>query len=354
MFEDKRKEINLNPITKLNRRRMRYLLLFLLLLGITNKPINAQYYIDSSSCIFSPGGFIPVVDSTFYACDTTPSSFTLVIEPSINNIWTKGKTYKFGTTSSKDTICSIFTDSMVNYAANAHSGFYFVLPDYGWSYSKYFKFWHKFDTDTLMDGCWLEFSNDSGATWYPIDSFANYQLSNVYSYCNLYGEDGIVFQSLQLLDTLFNGRKAWSGSSNGWISTALHLNFMMPITSMISSNPINAIRFVFSSDSVGNNKSGWIINDFSIGHVNFVGGVDDRNAYSSLNFYPNPSSTGEFNIDMKSELHKGTIQIYNSTGSLVLETELKPKLSLSALGNGFYYYTYYTKGKLYRGRLLKY
>ena len=310
-------------------------------------------YVDTSSCIYSPGFILPYIDSSYQACDTTSSNFQINIEPTLDNIWIKNKTFKFGNMDIRDTTCALFTDSNVSYPINNMSAFYFQLPQIPSISSSligyYVKFWHKFETDTLMDGCWLEFSTDSGVTWNPIDSFQNYSLSTVYQYCNLYGYDGFLGGSF---DTLLNGRKAWSGSSQGWQYTALHLNFIIPFKH-VRNNPINALRFVFNSDSIQGGKAGWIISDFSFGHTSFVGATENRSKENALTFYPNPSSTGIFNLKLEDVNLKGRIQVYNLQGQMILETDLHSDIDLSTFSNGLYVYVAVIDGQRLRGFLNK-
>lgn len=326
---------------------------FIALIFSSNLQSNAQY-VDTTSCIYSPGFLIPYIDSSFQVCDTGSSNFQIHIEPTLDNIWKKNKTFKFGNMDIRDTTCALFTDSNISYPINNTSAFYFHLPQVSWMSSSFFgyyvKFWHKFETDTLMDGCWLEFSTDSGVTWNPIDSFQNYSISNVYEYCNLYGHDG--YLNLGSLDTLLNGRKAWSGSSNGWQYTAMHLNFMFPIK-LVRNNPINAMRFVFKSDSIQGGKAGWIISDFSFGHSSFVGATENRSKENALTFYPNPSRTGIFNLKLEDVNLKGLIQVYNLQGQMILETDLHSEIDLSKYNDGVYLYVAIIDGIRLRGLLNK-
>lgn len=313
--------------------------------------INAQApVLDTSSCIFTPGWLLPYIDTSYVICDT---NFAAVIEPSPNNIFYKGKTFKFGNADIRDTSCAIFSDTTSAYPDNNISAFHFLLPPNGqWPslFSYYVKFWHKYETDTLLDGCWLEFSTDSGSNWYPADSFFNYFLSNIYSYCNLYRKNGNGWSAD--FDTLQNGRLAWSGSSSGWQYSALHLNFGVPFKPG-RNNPINAIRFVFQSDSISSNKPGWIISDFSGGFVDFVGSTNEFNAYNQLPVYPNPSTSGVFNISYPSAYVKGSLQVYNFFGQKILDQTLNKQIDLSAFTNGIYYYKTYFDGKAYSGVLSK-
>jgi len=314
----------------------------------------AQSIIDTTTCFSAVHVYL---DSIYTLCDTLPQgSFNIAIENTNNNIWQIGKTTKFGTSDSRDTSCAIMTDSVNAYPINNFSAFkvnvFGAVTSNPWdNYNINFKFWHKFDTDSLMDGCWLEFSEDSGITWKKLDSlsggFPLNQFQNQWSACNLYNNNltNVDF------DTIQGGTKAWSGNSNGWRYTALWVNMTIPIKPS-RSGPINAIRFVFQSDSINNNKAGWIIDDFGFGWIEQAGAVQDYSLYNQLPVYPNPS-TGIFTISYPSHYVKGNIKVYDIHGRKLIDQALSPQLDLSKYANGLYYYKANFDGKEYAGVLHK-
>lgn len=310
--------------------------------------VNAQV-IDSSTCIY----YYPVASHTF--CDTSISTFNVVIDTQINNLWQVGKTNKFGNSNPRDTSCAIITDTLNTYATNNYSTFHFVLPDTsGFAHFAYYiKFWHKFETDSLLDGCWLEFSVDSGNTWMSFDSARGQSNNapNIYNFCNLYSASTGANNSM---DTLLNGQKAWSGSSNGWIYTALLLNVSLPYKKS-RSNFINAIRFVFQSDSIQTNKAGWILDEVTVGkgYITIWNNVDEVIIYNKLPIFPNPSSDGIFQISYPQKYVKGTIQVFDMNGEKVLENPLNNIIDLHSFSNGLYYYKIYFDNKMYTGVLNK-
>jgi len=317
----------------------------------------AQSIVDTQTCIL-----MAHIDTLYTLCDTNYNpNFDIQIEPLANNIWQKGKTVKFGTTHARDTSCAIFTDSVNSYPVNNYSAFHFLFPkNYGqwgstqqWNY--YLKFWHKFDTDSLLDGCWLEFSDDSGMTWHKVDSlnmgFPNNYFQNGWNACNLY-TNNITSVTPALVDTLLDGTKAWSGNSNGWRYTSLWINMAFPIKPN-RGNGINAIRFVFKSDSINNNKQGWIIDDFAIGWTETWGAVNDVSLFNQLPIYPNPSTNGVFNISFPSNSVNGSLQIFNIYGQKIKEEALSKQVDLSNQTNGLYYYKAFFDQKVYSGVLNK-
>ncbi|HPI53037.1 MAG TPA: T9SS type A sorting domain-containing protein [Chitinophagaceae bacterium] len=306
--------------------------------------------IDSNSCF--P---LAHLDSTFTFCDSSSMvGLQLVIEPTVNNLWQNGHTTKFGTSAARDTACAMVTDTAQMYAPSNQSAFSVQLPlmpfSSGWRYNYYFKFWHRFDTDSLRDGCWLEFSNDSGVTWFSVDTSISWpnHFQNGWSSCNFYNNKMGDNQQ----DTLLNGHKAWSGNSQGWRYTALWLNMAFPVKPE-RSGEINAVRFVFASDTIDTQKAGWIIDDIQTGWVETQGAVSHLTKSNALPVYPNPSANGEFTMSYPSHSQQGPLEIYSLQGQLLQRKPLTPQLNLSTYPNGVYFYKVVIDEQVFSGTLVK-
>jgi hypothetical protein len=285
-------------------------------------------------------------------CDTTaPTGFQLLPDTSSNNIWQIGRTIKFGVSSTRDSTCSMITDTLNPYPINNLSMFTVVLPHnavWGWNYNYYFKFWHRFDTDSLLDGCWLEFSVDTGHTWARADSMQfgmAMSLQNNFNACQLYNNN----LSSPNMDTLYDGHLGWSGQSGSWRYTALWLNLIFPIKPA-RFDLINAVRFVFKSDSIQTNRAGWTIQDLAFGTVE-VSSLNEVH-FKSLPIFPNPSSEGIFYIDGPSgiPIH---CKIYDIYGRLVSKQVIDRSIDLRTFQDGLYYYQIEIDGQRYSGTLLK-
>ena len=137
-----------------------------------------------------------------------------------------------------------------------------------------------------------------------------------------------------------------------YTKTNFTINFIIPFKH-VRNNPINAMRFVFSSDSSNGGKTGWIISDFSFGHSSFVGATENRSKEKALTFYPNPSSTGIFNLKLEDVNLKGRIKVYNLQGQMIFETDLHSDVDLSTFSNGVYMYVAVIDGQRLRGLLNK-
>ncbi|MBL7772999.1 MAG: T9SS type A sorting domain-containing protein [Chitinophagaceae bacterium] len=310
----------------------------------------AQSYTDSSACFFNPC-LVPHIDTVYTLCQGVQTSkFALSLDTNQNNLWQFGHTSKFGNSSVRDSSCALITDSLNVYPINNTSKFTVFLNPPGWIYNQYIKFWHRFDTDSLLDGCWIECSEDSGTTWFPLNTqiIGMLPLTNNVSCCNVYNNN--LTQSN--FDTLLNGQYAWSGNSNGWRYTSFILNFIMPIKPG-RFNTVNALRFVFHSDSIQNNKSGWMIDDIETGYVISCGGLESMNTQTNrLPVYPNPSSNGIFTLEFPTHAQKGKLELFSSTGQKLNELPLQRKLDLTTFSSGLYFYRTTLDGIPYTGTLL--
>lgn len=325
---------------------------FLLLLLLTSwVGVLAQPgYPDTISCI----SLARITEEKNF-CDTaSPVGFQLILDTTLGNLWQEGHTLKFGGLNTRDTACALITDSLNPYPVSNYSAFAIHLPqDIGlnWmNYNYYFRFWHRFETDSLRDGCWLEFSTDTGHTWFRIDTISMgwpfNSFSNGWNACNLYNND----LASTSMDTLLDGRKAWSGSSAGWRYTALWLNLAMPIKPG-RNGTINAVRFVFQSDSLPENKSGWMIQELRFGYVN-VSGIQNPQGMQVLPVYPNPSGDGRFYFELPQHL-ESSLEVYSAWGSRMNVPQEKQMLDLSAEPDGIYFYRVCVAGKLFKGILMK-
>ncbi|QLH48079.1 MAG: T9SS type A sorting domain-containing protein [Bacteroidota bacterium] len=213
----------------------------------------------------------------------------------------------------------MITDSLNPYPVSNYSAFAIHLPQnigLNWgNYNYYFRFWHRFETDSLKDGCWLEFSSDTGHTWFrtdtiswgwPLNSF-----SNGWTACNLYNND----LTSTSMDTLLDGRMAWSIQ---WRVAIYCLVVEYGYAGKTRKKWSHKCRAVcFKSDTLPESKSGWTIQELKFGYVN-VSGIDELQSANQLPVYPNPSLNGKFYFDVPQQLPT-TINVYTALGTKVYQ-----------------------------------
>lgn len=244
-----------------------------------------------------------------------------------NNAWQIGKPQKIFFNAAASLPNAIVTDTINPYPVNNLSSFQFVIKESfpnAWEAGQlpFFQFPHKFDTDSLKDGGYIEVSYNGGINWMNI---AN--APEIINYCGL-------------KDTILAGIKAFTGSSNwsncnaawtGWCGTP------PPLPDSI------IVRFTFKSDNVQTNKDGWMIDNITFGTSGCPNGVINNPALvNEIEIYPNPISSfatiqlGNLNIS-----GYYSFKLYNATGEKIREGISKQNEFLFERGNlskGIYFY----------------
>lgn len=101
------------------------------------------------------------------SCDFESECHLTTISAAGDNIWETGQPLKVFFDGAHSITKAMVTDTDAYYPPNNHSFFDLEVETYEYP-NKAVTFWHKYDTDTLLDGGYLEISYDTGSTWYPI------------------------------------------------------------------------------------------------------------------------------------------------------------------------------------------
>lgn len=233
--------------------------LFLILFIFISNSASSQYYsqyFDGADTICDPAVFF--------------SAICISIDDDSSNIWQIGMPQKAIFDSAATYPNALLTDTINSYTTNNSSSFQFTtLPQGFWGILA-IQWKQKLDMDEGLDGGKIEFSVDAGATW-------ENAFNNPYVY-NFYG-----YQSTNA-DTLPNGDFVFSGTDSVWRDIWLCYDL-----SWLSSTDSLDIRFTFTSDSIHNNKEGWMI-DNMLAHHTIIHTVSEVKQENYLNVYPNPAS----------------------------------------------------------------
>ena len=121
------------------------------------------------------------------------------------------------------------------------------------------RFWHYYNTESY-DGCIVEVAMNNG-TWLTLGVINDANGSNWYN-------------------TTIGGTPTWSGNSAGWIESTYSIDFSLFMPGGSPSPDTVQFRYHFHSNSYGNSKDGWAIDDFSLElpQVNIDGGVISINS----------------------------------------------------------------------------
>lgn len=244
----------------------------------------------------------------------------------IGNIWQIGKPQKSIFNSASTAPNVLITDTINTYPNNDTSSFIIHLTneELEWQWRGVFAFhWQqKLDIDTLYDGGLIEFSVDSGNTWYNIHE-------SPYSY-NLYG-----FESSSV-DTLVNGEYVFTGIDTTWRNVWICFDY-----SWLYQKKVLDFKFTFISDAINNNKEGWIIDNFNA-QTTFVHTLKELEQEEYIKIYPNPTKDRlHINIKRQSEYHIiEKLQVLSLTGEILDEFENVPTkffLETNSYENGIYF-----------------
>jgi len=211
----------------------------------------------------------------FDGADTSLYNAILIdIDPDSSNVWQIGTPQKTIFNSAATQPNAIVTDTINFYPTNDTSRFIAKVYLNSWTWGIFALQWkQKLDMDTSFDGGIIEYSTDSGSTWINV-------FNNPYVY-NFYGYDSLN------ADTLSGGEYAFSGTDSTWRD--IWLCFDMSWLQQFQWNDTLLFRFTLLSDSVNNNKEGWLI-DNMLSHITIVHTIKETEQDKYLNVYPNPAN----------------------------------------------------------------
>ena len=201
----------------------------------------------------------------------------------------------------------------------------------GGSVNPLVSFYHKWDMDSLTEGAWIDISYNNGLSWKNI-IYDTAMLSNNWPFINsvnLYGVN----------DTLNNGIPAFTGSSDGWVLTQFQwIWFLVAKDYCLPENDTILLRFHFLSDSNETAKDGWMIDDFFIDGIMFLGSIGEFENAEPLKLWPNPVSD-ELYLRMDGQ-RIFSAEVFSFEGRLVCafnDPSGLEKLSLQQLKPGLYW-----------------
>ncbi|MFM6935774.1 MAG: T9SS type A sorting domain-containing protein [Flavobacteriales bacterium] len=263
-------------------------------------------------------------------CDFTSNCSFVVIPDSLTNIWERGQSEK---TILTHTGPVMITDSVNNYPMGTNAAFEIHWP--AWNYypmSFIMSFHHSMDSDSLMDGGIIEVSRDHGTTWTNI---IEDQTNMLFLQNHLYTST----------DTLFTGEKGFSGSFTNRY-TEIEWVWMLPLKDMPEDTMYYRFRFI--SDSIENNREGWMISDIQFSYADLGSGIEELSLFD-LSVSPNPSN-GFFEVQSKFEVKKAVISDLN--GNIITSelTNTKKALNYSGLSKGVYFLQLQSNSNLWSQR----
>jgi hypothetical protein len=251
------------------------------------------------------------------ACDFTDTCAYVVIPDPANNLWVRGESQKT-TLTHNDKV--MITDSVYTYPNGTSASFEVHWPAWQqYPFSLIMSFHHSMDSDSLLDGGIIEVSRDYGASW-----------TNV-----IEDQTNMLFLSNQLYtssDTLFTGEKGFSGTFVDRY-TEIEWVWMFPIKDIPTDTMYYRFRFI--SDSINNQKEGWMISDIAFSYADLGTGLEELSLFD-FSIAPNPSN-GLIEVNSASEMEKAILRDLNGN---IVQVDLlgnKKVLNYSGLSKGIYF-----------------
>ncbi len=262
-----------------------------------------------------------------------PDTVIFIDTANPSNIWQIGMPSKAIFDSAFAGNRAMVTDTINVYPINNKSSFTLGFELFGGGPSITFK--HRFNTDSLFDGGYVEASADSGKTWLLlIDTTGQMSAGNTtfFGTSNPYGISTSGFYSTA--DSLTNSNVGFSGNSSGWKTSSI----LFPCFAI--KKPFEYyLRFTFVSDSVQNSKDGWMIDEIIVDNSGACSNLTEQNILKAV-IFPNPSNTyATITLPNGKYVHNGVLSIYNTIGGLIFKTPFigdKLKFNLSDLPKGMH------------------
>ncbi len=235
----------------------------------------------------------------------------IIIEASPDNIWQIGSPDKFFFNEARSIPNAIVTDTINSYPVNNVSSFIYTIHNTLTQdcYTS-IEFWHKYDTDTLNDIGKLEASYDGGESWIMIKDTAVNEIMLWWDW-----DFHLTTGEVSPHNTLISGR------SDGWIRSVFNWQWYIGIDrDTIIANPDSLmIKFTFTSDSVDNDKEGWMVDQIvaSSGDWDRCSGINNIDPEMNITVFPNPVSY-DATVRFNESISNGTLSLINSYGRQVM------------------------------------
>jgi hypothetical protein len=196
--------------------------------------------------------------------DDRVNLYRIKIDTSVpNNIWQIGKPNKTFFTSAHSIPNAIVTDTIHPYPTNNNSVFYLGVSLPGDWMGTILEFYYKMDSDTLNDFGKIEFSIDTGKTFFNMLPTSDY---------TVYDSAGNI-----IAGSYFGSPIVFTGKSHSWYLCTIFSQYL-PAPDTIT------YRFTFHSDGIQNNRAGWMIDNSTYGL--WAEGIQEKS--QDFKIFPNP------------------------------------------------------------------
>jgi hypothetical protein len=282
-----------------------------------------------------------------------------IVEPGIRmdtsagNSWQIGKPQKSFFDSSFSAHRAIVTDTVNSYPPADTSRFTFTFYNTSMSCANCLRFWHKYDTDTLKDHCYLDASYDNGNSWIFLQD----------TVISSWGGQFWWNPDYHLSNNSFTAHNSYmSGKSDGWIESEFCWQWYLPVRmdTIISRPDSMMVRFNFISDTVTNSKEGWMVDNILLVEADEsqCSGVREYSE-EAISISPNPARDVLY-LELKEQTQNPkTISVYNLLSQRVIYYSISGRnsrisLNTQGLESGIYLVALSDEhGNVYRRKFIK-
>lgn len=276
-------------------------------------------------CLFTASVYAQSLSQYFDGADTIPGqSLFIELDTSSTNVWQIGPPHKNIFNAASTVPNALVTDTINYYPINNSSSFYFDadIDAFGWGILA-FQWTQKLDLDEGMDGGLIEYTIDGGNSWQSV-----FNSPYVYSF---YGFDQANVSSIP------NHGFAFTGRDSIWKDIWLCFD-----VSWLNQNDSMQFKYTLKSDSLENNREGWLIDNFLIHTTIIHTATSEKEQENYLEIYPNPTSGRlEINAQKINGYHLiEELNLYNVSGRLIKsygKCPTKFSIDLSDQSPGVYY-----------------
>lgn len=329
---------------------MKKLILFLFLLAVENVSGQIPYPCD----IFYQYGFACYNGAFIDTLNIGEDSTRIAIDPSNScNTWILGHSYKtvFDSVTSP---LGLVTDTLLPYDTGVNCSFTIKHPlqdNIAWG-NPVLSFEHKYETDSLFDGGYLEYSCDNGQNWIPVSNPQHQVYYN--NYLGL--PDSQWNQTLPLI----NGNiPVFTGTNGDWQWSRIQWIFLYAVAKPDENRwqecewaDTLLVRFVFDSDSIDNSKAGWMIRNIVFGWTDIGGSISEFSTHP-LKLFPNPT-TEKISVELPPNSGElSGVVISDIAGNVALRTTEARAIDVSTLSPGIYFVLVETDKLVFRQKFIK-
>lgn len=332
---------------------MKKLILFVFVLVVGN--VKGQTYYP---CSVLPGDLSQWCYTAVYIDTLNIAEDSALIEIDTANscsTWMKGHSYK-SVFDSATAPYGIVTDTLLSYGTDVKCSFTLKQPVGGnvfWG-NPVMLFEHKYETDSLLDGGYLEYSCDNGQNWTLVGRESFQYQENYYNFLDLPDSHWN-----QTLSTIHDTIPAFTGTNGQWQWSGLQLIFYMAVLRPLETRWQQCegadtlyIRFNFESDGIDNGKAGWMIRNIVLAYTDIGGSISEFSTLP-LKLFPNPA-TEKISIELPPNSGKlSSVVISDIAGNVALRATKEREIDVSSLSPGIYFVLAETDKFVFRQKLVK-